>query len=155
DPSVIQLDVPLAEMGLERTWRIGPSIRDHGDPSYVEMEHVATGIGLRPLAPVHLRAGRDGSDIVFTWIRRTRIDGDGWELADVPLGEEREAYEIEVIAGGVPVRTEAVSQPLLRYTAAAQAEDFGIGVPASFTLRIYQMSAAFGRGAPLETIIRV
>ena len=57
------------------------------------------GIGLRPLAPVHLRSERDAGDIVFTWIRRTRIDGDGWELADVPLGEEREAYEIEVIAG--------------------------------------------------------
>jgi hypothetical protein len=155
DPSVVQLDLALAELRLEEVWRIGPSNRDHGDPSYVELRHSANGIGLRPLAPVHLRARRDGGDIVFSWIRRTRIDGDGWELSEVPIGEEREAYEAEIIDGGTPVRTVSVLEPLFRYTAAAQSEDFDLTVPPSITLRIYQMSNTYGRGAALEATVHI
>jgi hypothetical protein len=155
DPSVLQLDLALAEIGLEESWRIGPANRDHGDPSYVELEHQASGIGLRPLSPVHLRASRDGGDVVFTWLRRTRIDGDSWELSEVPLGEEREAYTFDIVSGGEPVRSVTLLEPLFRYTAAAQDEDFGLSVPASFAIRICQMSNTFGRGAPLETTIHV
>lgn len=155
DPSIVQLDLALAELGLDETWRIGPAGRDHGDPSYVEMGHRASGIGLRPLSPVHLRAVREAGDVVFTWIRRTRIDGDGWEMSDVPLGEEREAYEVEILSGGEGVRTVGVGEPRFRYTAAAQDEDFAGAPPAGFTLRIYQLSTIFGRGAPLEDTVNV
>jgi hypothetical protein len=155
DPAVIQLDMALSDLGVEESWRIGPSPRDHGDPSYVERRHAASGIGLRPLSPVHLRARRQDGDIFFTWIRRTRIDGDGWELNDVPLGEEREAYEVEILSAGAPVRMAATSEAMFRYTAAEQNEDFGFPPPASFALRVYQMSAAAGRGAPLEASIHV
>src|SRR5262249_55466691 len=129
--------------------------RDHGDPSYVELDHRASGIGLRALSPVHLRAWREDGDIVFTWLRRTRIDGDSWELAEVPLGGEREAYEFEILIDDEPVRALSGSDPRFRYTAAAQDEDFGPSVPASFAVRILQMSNTFGRGAPLETTIHV
>ena len=145
----------LSELGVEESWRIGPSPRDHGDPSYVERRHAASGIGLRPLSPVHLRARRQDGDIVFTWIRRTRIDGDGWELNDVPLGEEREAYEVEILSAGAPVRMAATSEAMFRYTAAEQNEDFGFPPPPSFALHVYQMSATAGRGAPLEASIHV
>jgi hypothetical protein len=71
------------------------------------------------------------------------------------LGEEREAYDVEIIAGGVAVRTAAVAEPSFRYSAAAQAADFGTGIPTAFTLRVYQISNTLGRGAPLETTIHV
>ncbi|MFL5259295.1 MAG: hypothetical protein ACJ8AS_06040, partial [Hyphomicrobiales bacterium] len=153
DPSVVQLDTRLGDIGVEKGWRIGPATRDHGDPAYVEISHVASGIGLRPLSPVHLRGWRDGGDVVFSWTRRTRIDGDGWELAEVPLGEEREAYDVEVLSGGAAVRTVAVQEPRFRYSLSEQAADFGTP-PSTFTLRIFQLSAVFGRGAPLEATVK-
>jgi hypothetical protein len=154
DASIVQLETSLGEIGVEKSWRIGPARRDHGDPTYVERSHVASGIGLRPLSPVHVRGLRDGSDVVFSWTRRTRIDGDGWELAEVPLGEEHEAYEVEVLSGGVAVRTVAVDEPRFRYAGAEQTSDFGTP-PAAFTLRVFQMSAVFGRGAPLQATVRL
>jgi hypothetical protein len=53
-----------------------------------------------------------------TWVRRTRIDGDSWSGADVPLGGDREAYLVRVSRGGAVLREEEVATPAWTYTAA-------------------------------------
>ena len=152
--AVVQQDLLLAQAGLEITWRVGPAAYDYGHPSYVQLTHQGKMIALRPLSPCQLRASRDGNDVVFTWIRRTRIDGDSWEIAEVPLGEDGESYLGEILDGATVKRTVQTAVPSFRYTAAQIAADFGTS-PNQFTLRIAQLSATYGRGANLQRTIDV
>ena len=89
------------------------------------------------------------ADILFNWIRRTRIDGDAWELAEVPLGEASEAYRLEIRNGAELKRAVDVTTPSYRYTAAEIAADFGTP-PASLAASISQISATYGLGATTE-----
>ena len=50
---------------------------------------------LRPLAPVHVKAKREGGSVTLNWIRQTRIDGDSW-AGEVPLGETEERYLVQL-----------------------------------------------------------
>jgi hypothetical protein len=154
DQAVVQMNETLSDLGHDIVWRAGPVNRDHGDPSYVEFTHRAAALGLRPLSPVHLKAQRDGSDVVFTWIRRARIDGDSWELAEVPLGEASEAYAFDILDGSTPVRSVTVTAPTYRYIEADQLADFG-APQSAFTVRVGQLGHEFGRGSPLERTLNV
>ncbi len=143
DATVPQLPLPASARGLERHYRIGPASRPLDDATYGHEVHAFAGIGLRPLAPVHLDAVREGGDLVFRWIRRTRIDGDSWASVEVPLGESTETYVVRVLAGRAVLREETVTAPTWRYTAAMQAAD---GAVAPFTFAVAQSSASFGAG---------
>jgi hypothetical protein len=66
-----------------------------------DVQDVAIGVvgrALQPLAPVHGLLRADGAGgIVAEWVRRTRADT-GWrDGVDVPLGESREAWRIELV----------------------------------------------------------
>jgi GTA TIM-barrel-like domain/Putative phage tail protein len=152
--AVVQANLSLAEAALETTWRMGPAQLDHGHGSYLELQSQGIAKGLRPLSPAHVKASRDGGDIVFTWIRRTRLDGDGWELSEAPLGEESEAYQFEIYAGAVLKRSGVTAAPAYRYLAADIAADFG-GMPATLDITIAQISASFGAGAKLVRTLNV
>jgi hypothetical protein len=80
---------------------------------------------------------------LLTWIRRTRIDGDGWHAGDVPLGEDREAYLVQVLAGASVVREVLVTVPDWVYPVAQQAADGTLG---GCVLRVAQLSDRFGPG---------
>ncbi len=118
------------------------------DPAYQSAVLQFRGIGLRPLSPVHPAARWSGGGLALAWTRRTRIGGDSWDQAEVPLAEEGEAYDVEILDGaGDVVRTLTASSPSLLYAAAQIAADFPLGLPSPFRFRIYQRSAIFGRGA--------
>ena len=139
-----QVDLAAAKRGLARHYRIGPARRPVDDPSYQKAVLAFDGVGLRPLSPVHLRAtDASGGDTAYSWVRRTRIDGDSWEGMDVPLGEETEAYLVRVMQGNTVLREAQVSLPAWTYTAADQASD---GVSGAFELHVAQISASFGPG---------
>jgi hypothetical protein len=70
----------------------------------------------------------------------------------VPLGEDSEAYEVNVMNGAAVVRTLTSSTPTVTYTATQQTADFG-APQSSYTVRVYQISASYGRGAMKEAII--
>lgn len=102
-------------------------------------------VALRPLAPVHLSARRAADGIRIGWIRRTRIDGDGWGV-EVPLGEEREAYTLDILgSGGAVVRSIQTTAPQALYAAADELADFGTP-QASLIVRVAQLSATVGPG---------
>lgn len=64
------------------------------DPSPVSDTITNPGITLRPLTPVHPRAGFDGGDLVLRWTRRVR-GGWGWpDEVDLPLAEPAESYRV-------------------------------------------------------------
>ena len=151
--AAVQPGLALAKAGLLTRWRIGPAQYDIGR-SYVTIEHQGKLLGLRPFAPCQLRAFRDGGDVVFTWVRRTRVDGDSWDVTEVPLGESSESYTVDVLDGSDIKRALTVTAPEYRYPAAVIAADFGAD-PGTFSLRIAQLSATYGRGANLQRTIHV
>ncbi|SHH27618.1 baseplate multidomain protein megatron [Marivita hallyeonensis] len=138
-----QIDYPSALRRQTRHFRIGPASRTYDHASYRHVQKAFEGNGLRPYSPVHLKAEHAGSDITLTWVRRTRLDGDDWALADVPLGEDVEAYRVEVIAGKTSLRIAEVAETSWTYTAAMQAED---GFSGMVSVRVAQVSSRFGPG---------
>jgi hypothetical protein len=129
---------------MARHYRIGPAGRGYDDPAYLHLVEAFDGNGLRPYAPCHLRALRQpGGDVVLNWVRRTRIDGDDWDLADVPLGEDNESYVVRVVQGAAVLRETTVTAPGWSYSAAMQATD---AVGAGARLEVAQVSARFGPG---------
>jgi hypothetical protein len=120
--------VPFAResdlLGRTQSLRLIVSGRDTSDPATLSLEVAPQATALMPFAPVHLKARRGSAGVVFTWIRRTRRSGDSWSL-EVPLGEEREAYELDVMAGATVKRTLSSTQPSILYPAADEIADFG------------------------------
>ncbi len=155
DGAIAEVAMTADEIGLPFNWKYGPAVRDIGHASYRDATHAFAGIGLRPLSPVHVRARRTGagSDLVISWTRRTRIGGDSWAVVEVPLAEDSEAYEIDILDGATVKRTLSSSGPSVTYSEADQVSDWGAVQPA-YTVRVCQMSAVFGRGSPaMATIV--
>ena len=112
-----------------------------------------TGRNLKPFAPVHIEGSRDGSDnLTINWIRRSRVDSEWRDGVGIPLGEESELYEVDILDGGNVVRTIEVTSANASYSAADQTTDFG-SAQSSVDVKIYQMSAVVGRGYAAEATI--
>jgi hypothetical protein len=150
--ALVEVDMNPDDVGLTFQWRFGPADRDLGDPAYAAAEHTFAGAALRPLSPVHVRGSRLGGDLLITWVRRTRIGGDSWEALEVPLGEETERYEVDILDGTTVKRTLASSTPSVTYTAAQQLTDFGT-LPSAVSVRVFQLSAVWGRGWPRDAVV--
>ena len=68
----------------------------------------------------------------------------------MPLAEELEAYDVEILDGATVKRVLSTATTSAVYTAAQQSADWGALLATGDTLdiRIYQLSALMGRGAP-------
>jgi GTA TIM-barrel-like domain/Putative phage tail protein len=146
DDSVVRF--PVGEGGIARplNWQYGPANRVIGHATYDQQSHAFPGLARRPYAPVHVRGRRTpAGDLDLSWIRRTRTGGDNWEAAEVALGEEAEAYDIDILDGTNVVRTLTTHTPAASYSQAQQIEDFG-ALQSLVRCRVHQMSATWGRG---------
>jgi hypothetical protein len=126
--------------------RVVATGRDIGDPSVLTLTTTPQTTALRPLSPVHVKASRDTSGVTFSWIRRTRVDGDSW-VGEVPLGEDSERYTLDILSGSDVMRTLTVKTSTALYTAADELADFG-ATQASLSIRVTQLSATVGVGFP-------
>lgn len=141
-----RIPIDLPEIGTTRQFKAVPSGIDPADiagESFVYNANV-----LRPFSPVHVRARRDAAsgDWSATWIRRTRINGGWTDGVDVPLGENTEVYEVDILDGTTVKRTiTGLTSPALTYTAAQQTTDFG-SPQTTLKIAVYQMSDLVGRG---------
>ncbi len=140
----------LDTLGQTMQLRIVAADRDHGDPAAVALSATPTATALRPLSPVHLRARRGVDGVALTWTRRTRRDGDSWDVIDVPLNEASEAYELDVLDGATVKRTLSSTAPSVLYPAADEIADFG-SPQSNLTARIVQLSATVGRGVAAQS----
>ena len=143
-PRQIELSPNL--LRIAQTYRIGPAGRPLNDPSYVQKTESFDGTGLRPYRPCHLRITEEAGALRFGWIRRTRINGDGWTEFDVPLAEESEQYQLRILQNGVVLREELVDRASWTYTAQMRAADGAAG-PA--LISVAQVSALYGAGTAL------
>ncbi|BAR97594.1 gene transfer agent host specificity protein [Blastochloris viridis] len=139
----------VARLGIATAYKGAPVPEGPAGEHAVALSFTNGGWGLKPFAPVHLKAGRETSgDVRLSWIRRSRVSGDAW-FAEVPLGEEAEDYDVMILNGEAVVRTTRVGAPSLVYTAAQQAADFG-SQPAALKWRVAQVSRVYGAGQPTE-----
>ncbi|WP_322516466.1 glycoside hydrolase/phage tail family protein [Rhodopseudomonas palustris] len=148
--------VPLARgldaLGRAKALRVVAAGRSHDDASASALSVTPGPTALRPLAPVHLKVRRDADGVHLSWIRRTRIDGDGWGN-EVPLGEDAEAYAVDILApDGASVRTLISAAPQALYPAAFELADFGAPQP-GLRVRVAQLSATVGRGFATEATL--
>ena len=142
--------VPLAKglNALDRPIlvRFAVAGRNHDDPTAVALTVTPRATALLPLSPVHVKAFRESSSVRISWIRRTRIDGDGWGV-EVPLSEDVEAYTLDVFSGDAIVRSISCSASEAFYPDADELADFG-APQSSLHLRVSKMSATVGAGHP-------
>ena len=151
--------LPLSQRGSTTLWKLVPSGRFLDSTPADSFAY--RGYDLMPYAPVNAERSFTGSDLMLTWIRRTRLGGllvDGTDTA--PLGEESEGYEVYLLdtpdlAGFSPTDPAtyrraflALTSPTLTYTAAQMVTDgFDITTDTIHAV-IYQLSAVVGRGFP-------
>jgi hypothetical protein len=142
--SVIRLPINTVEINAERYYR---GVTRGLSLSMAPTQPVTcTGASLTPYAVCSIAGTRDGSNnLTLTWLRRTRIGGAWLDYVDVPLSENTEAYEIDVMDGADVVRTLTATAETVGYTAAEQTTDFG-SPQASLTVKLYQLSGVVGRG---------
>lgn len=139
-----QIELSSAHRRIARHYRIGPAAKGYSDPSYVHMVEAFDGNGLRPYSPCHLSAEYAANgDVSVSWLRRTRIDGDSWDLTEVPLGEDSEQYLVRVRQGETIVREETVLTQVWSYTSQLRAQD-DLSGPA--IIEVAQVSARYGPG---------
>jgi hypothetical protein len=155
DDSLASLPIAEADLGIPWNWRIGPASRPVSDETYVAQAFTPEGVGLRPFSVAHVeqpwRRPRTPGDLTIRWTRRSRaLAADSWGGLEVPLGRGtrslrgRDPRRRHREAGAEHATTSAV------YTAAHQTADWGapLGPGDTLDIRIYQLSALVGRGAP-------
>ena len=151
DDNVAPIAWGLGALERNLQLRVVAANRDHGDTTSLALTATPQATALMPLAPVHVKAARDGSGVTFSWIRRTRIDGDSW-VGEVPLGEDSEQYALDILSGGSVVRTLTTATPSVLYAAADEIADFG-APQTSLDVRVTQVSATVGRGFAAEATL--
>ncbi|MEM8772631.1 MAG: glycoside hydrolase/phage tail family protein [Pseudomonadota bacterium] len=145
--AVTQAAFPVDLRDLALDWQAGPETEIPDTENFTNKTLQFSARGLKPLSPVRLRARRNGGDILFSWVRRTRIGGDTWE-GEVPLGEQSERYILRIFDGETVIREAETTAPGYVYAAADIASDFGPQGPGgTVAFSVAQISDAVGEGA--------
>jgi hypothetical protein len=159
--SLAALPIAEADLGLPWNWRVGPAARAVSDASYTALGFTPAGRGLVPFAPVHVeqpwRTARAPGDLTIRWTRRSRaLAADAWEQVEVPLAEDIEAYDVQILDGQAVKRTLTSSTTSVLYSAAQQTADWGalLGPGQTLAIRIYQLSNRLGRGTPAAVTLQ-
>jgi GTA TIM-barrel-like domain/Putative phage tail protein len=151
--AVARIDGRASERLAVRLYRWGPPGLDIADPAWQQTSFATRAVGRMPWSPVHIAGLRNGlGDLAISWVRRTRLNGVWADGVDVPLNEESERYELDVLEGDEVIRTIAASSPAATYTASQQIADFG-SIQNAIAVRIHQLSASVGRGWPGSALL--
>ncbi|MFA5941410.1 MAG: phage tail protein [Sinimarinibacterium sp.] len=161
--TTVAVDAPVADLFKARLYKavsVGENLTDVAAISFANM-----GAAARPLSPVHVGGGQDGSgNVTLVWTRRTRIDPDWSDFVDAPLGETSEAYVVQIWDATYTscARIIPVTAPTATYSAADQVTDFGatqleiywtVGQVGRFQLGTQTRAASPGAGSTVDAVI--
>ena len=153
DEGVKPAGLKTQEAGLDVYWRIGASGEDFSDQFFHTVSMAGGLRALQPLEPVHVRSRTDSNGAInISWTRRGRIDADSWLAAEIPMGEEREAYRIEIRKDGRLIRSADVENTSWIYTKAQRLSDFD-SLDAEIDFSVAMISAVVGPGRHARKII--
>ncbi|MCB1386564.1 MAG: glycoside hydrolase TIM-barrel-like domain-containing protein [Nitratireductor sp.] len=150
DEAVTEVPVPAGLVGLSQNYRVLAQGEQLGSANAVALAATCTAISARPLSPVHLVAARTGSGYAITWLRRSRLDSDRWDIEEVPLDHSPERYRVSILDGAALVREWDVTAPAATYPDSERLADFASpGDP--FAIAIAQL-AENGTPGPAATL---
>lgn len=99
------------------TLNYGPTGQTSRDYGWKEEKIIPDRVGLKPLAPAHLRANQDGQGgYKLRWTRRSRIGGDDFEAPEISLGETSENYRITLIGESKSLEAWETTSPVFHIT---------------------------------------
>jgi len=139
------------------TYAWGPSRYAYTDNSYQAGLRQGKRVGLRPYAPGAVYATKaSNDDVIITWKRRNRYNGDSWTVEELPYVEGIDRYRVRVFDGATQVHEAVVNDAeTYTYTAAQQITD-GITITDTLTVEIAQYGNDFGGyGIPYENTINI
>lgn len=155
DTALVEIPISAGDVGVPFYWRVGPGSKPVSDSSYQQVQFTPRAVGVEPFAGVHAvqpyRRGRAVGDLTIEWIRRSRdLSADIWGAGEVTVGEESQAYEIDILDGATVKRTLSSATTSVVYSAAQQAADWGAALAPgdSLDIVIYQIAPVAGRGFP-------
>jgi hypothetical protein len=141
-----------SEMGADDladalSFKVQSVLRDVDAATAIDLTYTAA--TLKPYAPARVKWTTDGTDMFGEIIRRTRVGGAWSGGSTIPLSENSEDYEVDIMSGATVLRTITVSGTnTFTYTGAQITADGGsVGVPPD--ANVYQLSDAVGRGFAL------
>ncbi|KXG87086.1 baseplate multidomain protein megatron [Agrobacterium bohemicum] len=152
DAGVVPMGLRGDERGLQLNWIIeaaGAQISRVGPLAFAGGRRAEM-----PLAPVHLRGMRGADGVLLTWMRRGRVEADGWDAADIPLDEASERYRVEILSDDVVRRTIEVSEAACLYAASDEVADFG-SQQTTLAIRVRQLGRAVPLGIAASAVLRV
>ena len=154
DETVVPLTIPVSHNG--QRWDIRAVSAGDSLGNGIDSQLTISAEGLKPLSPVLPLARRNSpsGDITLSWVRRARMDAGLRDYVDVPLAEQTELYDVQVMNGSTVAHQWRVSSPSVTYSAAEQIADFGVS-PTSLTIRVTQISGLIGPGKLLLATIPV
>lgn len=150
DGALQQMDLPPETLGQPWFLRSGPVGRAYDDRSFETAELRFSGQGLAPYRPCHPVCEVHGDAHLVGWVRRTRLGGDDWDRAEVPLAEASEQYHLRIYAQGALVREQTVNDPSFTYTRGMREAD---GALNGYRIEIAQISDLFGAGPAISLYV--
>ena len=151
DGAVPQITLPSSLRGVSQYYRIGAEVQGYAAPTTTVQPLAFQGAGLRPYSVTELATtGQPGSTVSASWIRRTRVDGDNWDMPEVPIGETTELYTVRVYLGPTLKREVLVTSQSWTYLATDQATD---GVGGAFAIAVAQVSDRYGNGPFVQVAV--
>lgn len=103
------------------------------------------GINLRPLAPVQGRVKLVDTNTHLSWIRQSRLGGENWTAIEIPLGEMREFYRVQIMQGSAVLNILETDSAEILLTPDQ--------ITSGERVEIAQGSDFYGYGTPLEIIL--
>ncbi len=144
DASIGRFESSLAERGLERHVRVGPSGRAPGGPGFTEVGFTARRLHARPWSPAGLRVATEADGLRIAWVPRVRIGGDVWDLEPVEIDPRR--FRLRILDSEHERRVVEVETTSVLLAAEALAEDFPGGIMSGAAVAVAQYGPGFGWG---------
>ena len=151
NPQAGRFETAIAERGLARIGRVGPSGQAPGGTGFAEIPFTPTRLHARPWSPV-LNVTEEGGGRRLGWIARVRI-GDVWDLEPVEVDPQR--FRVRVLDGGMERRVFEVSDGSALYAAEDMSEDFPDGIGSDAIFAVAQYGSGFGWGVEAQASLIV
>ncbi|MEZ5880804.1 MAG: glycoside hydrolase TIM-barrel-like domain-containing protein [Nitratireductor sp.] len=152
DETLVPIPVSTTHTGLALNYRVTPAGDVLGSVNTVAQTVSCTALGSRPLSPAHLRVVTSAGTLELAWIRRSRLEGDNWEIPDPPLDAASERYRVTVLDHEETLlRQWEVTAPSAGYSDAERLADAG-SLQAPVIFEVAQLASSGRPGPPARYV---
>jgi hypothetical protein len=152
-PGIVNAPIDRFEVGLPLFYK---GVSTGQNPSEVEeFSRAILGKRNQPLKVSHLRGARLADGVRITWIRQTRVGADLVDWSDARLGEEFEAYTVEILdgPGGAVLNSFNIESSTRILLTNAQIQQIYGSTSATVYASVWQQGSLLGNGVKNEVTI--